>query len=138
MGPTCGLQLGEAARKRPLSSGLPLMGEASGLDIYWYCPFPYPHIPHLARTVMRDGDRLFAHLPVDGLHDPVDSRPSGYEVVYELPDVTPSREHRMGWVVSRALTYRHRANLRRTRARSRYFDICHIHFLNYFTDGVSL
>jgi glycosyltransferase involved in cell wall biosynthesis len=114
------------------------MDEASGLDIYWYCPFPYPHIPHLARTVMREGDRLLAHLPAGGLDDPLGSRPCGYDVVNELPDVTSSIEHRMGWAVSRARTYRHRANLRKTRARSRHFDLCHIHFLNYFTDGASL
>jgi glycosyltransferase involved in cell wall biosynthesis len=117
---------------------LTLTDDARGLDIYWYCPFPYPHIPHLARSVMQEGDRLLAHLPQGGLHDPVDSQPCGYEVLYELPDVTRSTEHRLGWALSRARTYRRRVSLRNARARSRRFDLCHIHFLNYFTDGTSL
>lgn len=108
------------------------------MNIYWYCPFPYPHMPPLARTVMREGDWLLSHLPVSGLDDPEDSRPAGYEVVNELPNVASKEERRVGWAVSRALTYRRRAALRRRRATSRRFDLCHIHFLNYFTDGASL
>ena len=114
------------------------MGMRGALDIYWYCPFPYPHVPPLARTVMRDGDRLVAHVPIRGLDDPIDSRPNGYEVVNELPDVASKGERRMGWAVSRARTYRRRAVLRRRQASSRAFDLAHIHFLNYFTDGTSL
>ena len=108
------------------------------MDIYWYCPFPYPHVPPLACSVPLPDDRLFAHLPDGGIDGLVTSSPAGCTVLAELPNVERRQEWTATWGLSRTAVYLRRARLRRRRATSRHFDVAHLHFLNYFTDAWSL
>jgi glycosyltransferase involved in cell wall biosynthesis len=103
------------------------------VDIYWY--WPYLRREELAPVtgMLVPGDHLLVHTtPRDA--DPIASPVSSCVVDASLPAVADRRERTPRWVASRAATYFGRVRARRAALRSAHFDVCHVVYLNRFTD----
>jgi glycosyltransferase involved in cell wall biosynthesis len=107
------------------------------MNIYWYWPFARCEELGLAEATLRPADRLVIHSlgGPTGLNEARDAR---YRLIATLPPAAPVREGSLSWVLSRSRTYVSRVVQRRKLIRSGEFDVCHIIFLNYFTDVIDL
>lgn len=106
------------------------------MQIYWYWPFAREEDIALARATPGDGDTLTVH----ALDRPGAPRESTEHVTIraELPDVASRDNGTVRWATSRASTYVARARMRSSAIRAGQFDICHVAFLNQYTDIVAL
>lgn len=102
------------------------------MELYWYWPFAREEDFALALATPGPDD----HLTVHALDRPGAPRDDAgrVTVLAELPDVEPMQEKSPRWALSRARTYRTRARLRRERIASGRFDVCHVAFVNQYTD----
>jgi glycosyltransferase involved in cell wall biosynthesis len=107
------------------------------VNVYWYWPYLRREELNLAAGLVGDGDRLFVHTTPRPT-DPVVSPDPHWVVQATLPAVAGRDEGSATWAMSRALTYVHRARLRGQTARHGHFDVCHVVYLNPFTDPFSL
>lgn len=107
------------------------------MRIYWYWPFARPEDLVLADAVPAEGDSIAVHA-VEGRIDRVERDAHRCEVVDSLPAVGTHRERSPAWLASRASTYLGRVRSRRALVESGAFDVAHVFYLNYFTDGLSL
>lgn len=106
------------------------------MNLYWYWPFGRAEESALTTSVLRDGDHLLVHT----INRPgaVASDHARVQVVADLPEVAAMTEGSSRWLLSRARTYVNRSRLRgRLVARSRP-DVCHVMFVNRFTDALEL
>ena len=106
------------------------------MRIYWYWPFAREEDFALALATPGPDDQLTLH----ALDRPGVPRESAGRVVVraDLPDVDAATERSVRWAISRTATYRARARARRTLVASSDFDVCHVAFLNQYTDIVDL
>jgi glycosyltransferase involved in cell wall biosynthesis len=106
------------------------------MQLYWYWPFAREEDFALALATPGPGD----HLTVHALDRPGAPRAGGdrVTVLAELPDVEADAGRSIGWAVSRARTYRARARMRRARVAAGGFDVCHVAFVNQYTDVFDL
>jgi glycosyltransferase involved in cell wall biosynthesis len=106
------------------------------MRIYWYWPFAREEDIQLARSTPGPDDTLTVH----ALDRPGAPRESTAQVSIRsvLPDVDPTRDGSIHWVRSRVGTYIERARLRRAEVASGAYDVCHVAFLNQYTDVVDL
>lgn len=102
------------------------------MRIYWYWPFAREEDFALALATPGPTDSLTLH----ALDRPGVPRLDAGRVIVraDLPDVATVDERSLGWAVSRATTYRARANARRHAVEQGSFDVCHVAFLNQYTD----
>ena len=102
------------------------------MRIYWYWPFAREEDVALALATPGDGDLLV----VDALDRPGAPRIETDSVIVRarLPEVDGTREGSVRWAASRARTYRSRSQMRRQAVASGGFDVCHVAFLNQYTD----
>ncbi len=104
------------------------------MDIYWYWPYCRGEELAPAAGVIGAGDRLFVHTTPRHA-DPITSSPfPGCTVDASLPAVTPVREGSVRWTAERASTYIGRVRARRRVLASFTPDVCHVMYLNRFTD----
>lgn len=105
------------------------------MRIYWF--WPYIHADQLVvpASVPRPGDELVVHALRDRL-DPVESDTLPITVAADLAPPGDQRERSPAWFANRATTYVQRVLARRRALRHGHFDVCHIVFANYFTDGI--
>jgi glycosyltransferase involved in cell wall biosynthesis len=107
------------------------------MEIYWYWPFAREEDVAVVPATVREGDHLTVHtLRRPGSPEPISE--AGYSFVPTLPEVRERDEGTARWLASRATTYTARARQRRRTLRQGRFDLCHIHYLNRFTDTVDL
>lgn len=106
------------------------------MHIYWYWPFAREEDFALALATPGPEDRLTVH----ALDRPGVPRESSGRVVVraDLPDVDAATERSLRWAVSRTATYWARARARRRLVARSDFDVCHVAFLNQYTDIVDL
>lgn len=103
------------------------------MRLYWYWPFARPEEMPLACATARAGDEITVHV-IDREAAPMTSPCERVVLRRDLPDVHRDVRRPPAWVASRAATYTGRSFIReRAVARSRP-DICHLHYLNRFTD----
>lgn len=107
------------------------------MQIYWYWPFVRREELELASAVPVPGDRLLVHSTPRAGDQPLESTGT-YELDLSLPWVSDASEGSARWLGSRAGTYVRRASQRARVIRSGRFDICHVFYLNYFTDWTAL
>lgn len=107
------------------------------MDLYWYWPFLRREELVLADGVLRTGDRLVVHTTQRD-QDPIAAPSDRYRLVQDLAGPADLEEGGARWVASRAATYVARAAGRRAALRRSHFDVCHVVYLNYFTDGFDL
>jgi glycosyltransferase involved in cell wall biosynthesis len=106
------------------------------MELYWYWPFAREEDFALALATPGPTDRLTVHA-VDRPGAPRLTT-GRVEVVAELPDIVEMPERTLRWARSRVSTYRRRARLRRERVAAGRFDVCHVAFVNQYTDVVDL
>ncbi len=106
------------------------------MRIYWYWPFAREEDFELALATPAAGDSLVVH----ALDRPGAPRTSQGRVTVrvDLPDVSTDPERSLRWALSRTMTYRARARARRDAVRAGDFDVCHVAFLNQYTDVFDL
>jgi glycosyltransferase involved in cell wall biosynthesis len=107
------------------------------MRIYWYWPFIHTGELAVPAAIPREGDELLLHT----LHDRVDAPAFEHErfrVDQCLAGLDDVEEGSARWAVARARTYLGRARQRRRTVRRDGFDVCHVVFLNYFTDWYEL
>ena len=106
------------------------------MRVYWYWPFAREEDFALALATPGPNDSLLLH----ALDRPgVPRRSEGRVTVRaDLPDVGDVPERSVRWAVSRASTYRARARARARVVAHGDFDVCHVAFLNQYTDIVDL
>lgn len=102
------------------------------MRIYWYWPFARPEELPLACATARDGDSITVHV-IDREAAPAASPCERVVLRRDLPDVRRELGRSPAWLASRAATYAERA-WRRERAAAGRPDVCHLHYLNRFTD----
>ena len=103
------------------------------MRIYWYWPFARPEELPLACATAGTGDEITVHV-IDREAAPTASPCERVRLRRDLVDVRRDLRASPAWVVSRAATYAGRS-WRRERAAARLRpDICHLHYLNRFTD----
>lgn len=107
------------------------------MNVYWYWPFLRREELRLAAGVVEPGDELLVHV-TGREHDPAVSTVPGCTVVAALPNVPERRERSPSWLASRATTYLRRARVRDHTVRAGRFDVCHVMYLNRFTDPLAL
>jgi len=107
------------------------------VNVYWYWPFLRREELGLASGVVGPGDELLVHVTARAT-DPATSSVPGCTVVAALPNVAERRERSPRWLASRASTYVRRALIRDRTVRFGRFDVCHVMYLNRFTDPVAL
>ncbi|HVJ97090.1 MAG TPA: glycosyltransferase family 4 protein, partial [Acidimicrobiia bacterium] len=105
------------------------------MRIYWF--WPYIHADQLVvpASVPRPGDELVVH----ALRGRVDRDASAGVPITVQADLAPpgdQRERSPAWFANRATTYLQRVFARRRALERGHFDICHVVFANYFTDGI--
>ena len=102
------------------------------MHLYWYWPFAREEDFALALATPGPHDFLTLH----ALDRPGAPRLDAGRVTVraDLPDVAPIEERSLRWAWSRATTYRARANARRHAVEQGSFDVCHVAFLNQYTD----
>jgi len=106
---------------------------APAVKIYWYWPFARPEELPLACATARRDDEITVHV-IDREAAPSVSPCPSVVLQRDLPDVRRDIGRSPAWLASRAATYTGRAGAReRTVARLRP-DVCHLHYLNRFTD----
>jgi glycosyltransferase involved in cell wall biosynthesis len=105
------------------------------MRIYWFWPYVHPEQLAVPAAVPRVGDHLVLHTMRDRV--PADAvRDLPFELRAELATPADVREHSPRWIASRVRTYGSRVAQRRSTLRAEEFDICHVVFANYFTDGI--
>ena len=102
------------------------------MRLYWYWPFAREEDFALALATPGPHDSLMLH----ALDRPGVPRLDAGRVTVraDLPDVTDVEERSIRWAVSRSATYRARARARRLTVQQGHFDVCHVAFLNQYTD----
>ncbi len=102
------------------------------MRLYWYWPFAREEDFALALATPGPHDSLMLH----ALDRPGVPRLDAGRVTVraDLPDVTAVEERSIRWAVSRSTTYRARARARRLTVQQGRFDVCHVAFLNQYTD----
>ncbi len=102
------------------------------MRVYWYWPFAREEDFALALATPGPDD----HLTLHALDRPGVPRLDAGRVVVraDLPDVAHLEERSLRWAFSRTLTYRARARARRRVVEQGGFDVCHVAFLNQYTD----
>ena len=107
----------------------------AAMRIYWYWPFARPEELPLAAATAAPGDDMTVHV-IDREGAPSASPSAAVRLQRDLPDVRRDVGAGPAWLASRAGTYAGRA-WRRERAEARLgADVCHLHYLNRFTDWV--
>ncbi|HEY7439333.1 MAG TPA: glycosyltransferase family 4 protein [Acidimicrobiia bacterium] len=106
------------------------------MRIYWYWPFAREEDIALALATPGPDDTL----TVSALDRPGAPflRTERVTALPELPEVRPVREGSISWILSRAHTYQARARVRSRRVAGGGFDVCHVAFVNQYTDIVGL
>lgn len=104
------------------------------MRIYWYFPFARPEELPLARATARADDEITVHV-IDREAAPAVSSFERVLLRRDLPDVRRDLRRSPAWLVSRAATYGARA-WRMERAIAERPDVCHLHYVNRFTDWV--
>jgi glycosyltransferase involved in cell wall biosynthesis len=107
------------------------------VNVYWYWPFLRREELGQAEGVVGPGDRLFLHTTPRPT-DPIVSPEPAWQVDATLPAVDERAEGSITWAASRGLTYLDRARVRARTARTGGFDVCHVVYLNPFTDPFTL
>jgi glycosyltransferase involved in cell wall biosynthesis len=107
------------------------------VNVYWYWPFLRREELGQAEGVIGPGDRLFLHT-TPRPDDPIVSPDPAWHVDATLPAIEDRAEGSITWAASRGLTYLDRARIRARTARTGGFDICHVVYLNPFTDPFTL
>ena len=107
------------------------------MNFYWYWPYLRREELSLAEGLVGDGDRLVVHTTPRPT-DPIVSPNPQWEVRPTLPAVEERSEGSATWVASRGLTYARRALARRRTVDAGNFDVCHVVYLNPFTDALDL
>lgn len=107
------------------------------MNFYWYWPYLRREELGLAAGLVGDGDRLVVHTTPRPT-DPIVSPTPQWEVRPTLPGVEDRSEGSATWVASRGLTYARRALARRRAVDAGDFDVCHVVYLNPFTDPLDL
>ena len=107
------------------------------MNFYWYWPYLRREELGLAEGLVGDGDRLVVHTTPRPT-DPIVSPNPQWEVRPTLPAVEDRSEGSATWVASRGLTYARRALARRRTVDAGNFDVCHVVYLNPFTDALDL
>src|SRR4051794_7692167 len=107
------------------------------MRIAWYFAFARPEELPLACAVVGAGDELTVQV-VDRLGAAETAECAQVHVRRDLPEVNRGSMPGPQWLLSRAGTY-----VRRARSRARFLrevdpEICHIHYLNRFTDPFKL
>jgi glycosyltransferase involved in cell wall biosynthesis len=105
------------------------------MRIYWYWPFARPEELPLAGATARVGDEITVHV-IDREAAPPASPCARVLLCRDLPDVRRDLGPAPVWLASRAVTYTERARQREAALVSIRPDICHLHYLNRFTDWV--
>ena len=105
------------------------------MRIYWF--WPYIHADQLVvpASVPRPGDELVVHA-LRGRIEPDDAAGMPITVAADLAPPGDQRERSPAWFANRATTYVQRVLARRRALKREPFDVCHVVFANYFTDGV--
>ncbi len=112
---------------------------------YWYWPFVRPEELGLATSFAGLGHDLLLHT-LPGRIETTPTAALNYTIRDDIPDLVARDEGTLAWMMSRATTYPRRAFTRQrvVESGSRHgsgsgsFDIAHIVYLNYFTDGFAL
>lgn len=107
------------------------------MNFYWYWPYLRREELGLAEGLVQDGDRLVVHTTPRPT-DPIVSPSAQWEVRPTLPGVEDRAEGSATWIASRGLTYARRALARRRTVAAGEFDVCHVVYLNPFTDPLDL
>lgn len=103
------------------------------MRIYWYWPFARPEELPLACATARAGDEITVHV-IDRPGAPAASPCTRVLLRRDLPDVRRDVGRSPAWLASRAAAYTSRAWKRERAAAERGHDVCHLHYLNRFTD----
>ena len=103
------------------------------MRIYWYWPFARAEELPLACATARPRDEITVHV-IDRLGPPFDAPCDRVRLCEDLPDVRRDRARSPAWLFSRAGTYARRARQRERLIASFRPDVCHVHYLNRFTD----
>lgn len=106
------------------------------MRVLWYWPFAYPDDLALAEAFASRGHELTVQT-IDRRHLGRLVRPS-FRHLANLPDVAEYKSRGIRWLFSRAATYLARARLRNREVATSCWDVVHVMFLNYFTDGLAL
>ncbi len=107
------------------------------MNFYWYWPYLRREELGLAEGLVAGADRLVVHT-TPRVTDPITSPNPQWEVRPTLPAVEERAEGSATWVASRGLTYVRRALARRQAVVHGEFDVCHVVYLNPFTDPFDL
>jgi glycosyltransferase involved in cell wall biosynthesis len=107
------------------------------MRIYWFWPYIHRELLVVPAAVPRAGDQLVVHAMKDRV-EPQDA--SGMPITVDASLARPAdvTEHSFLWLGDRALTYARRVGQRHSALRHEAFDVCHIVFCNYFTDGIDI
>jgi glycosyltransferase involved in cell wall biosynthesis len=104
--------------------------------IYWYWPFAREEDVALALATPGRGDTLtVSALDRPGVASLVTA---SVAITPELPEVDEQVERTPSWALSRVRTYRARSKIREDRVRQGDFDVCHVAFVNQYTDVLDL
>jgi len=103
------------------------------MRIYWYWPFARPEELPLACATARAGDEIALHV-IDREAAPAASPCQQVLLDRDLPDVRRDLRRSPVWVASRAATYSARSWRRERAVHQLRPDVCHLHYLNRFTD----
>lgn len=107
------------------------------MRIYWYWPFVHREDIVVPAAVPRDGDELVLHT-MAGRLDRAEGRTTHFRIEPTLAAVGDANEGSPRWALARASTYGRRVVQRHRLLRQERADICHVVFLNYFTDWFDL
>jgi glycosyltransferase involved in cell wall biosynthesis len=105
--------------------------------IYWYWPFVHAEDLVVPDAVPGPDDTLIVHV-MEGRVPNAALQRGRVEVWPTLATVGPEREGSVRWALARSRTYVRRSFQRRKALRNGAFDICHVRYLNYFTDWLDL
>ncbi len=103
------------------------------MKIYWYWPFARPEELPLACATARPDDEITVQV-IDREAAPAVSPCERVLLRRDLPDVRRDLGPSPAWLASRAATYGGRAWTRERAAAGLRPDVCHLHYLNRFTD----
>jgi glycosyltransferase involved in cell wall biosynthesis len=107
------------------------------MRIYWYWPYIHRELLVVPAAVPRAGDHLVVHT-MKGRVDPHDACEMPIEVDASLAMPADAHEHSLRWLGNRAATYASRVTGRHAALARGAFDVGHIVFCNYFTDGIDI
>lgn len=103
------------------------------MRIYWYWPFARPEELPLACATVGVDDEITVHV-IDREAAPAVSPCGPVLLRRDLPDVRRDLRRSPAWLASRSATYAGRAWRRERTVARLQPDICHLHYLNRFTD----